>query len=316
MKEAAERGSTAAMVNYGKNLLNGEGIEKNYEEGIKWLRKSAREGNPDAASALYWELKEKNPEEAFDFLKQAAKGGVEGCLEFLIAKLAQNETMYVLDTLTEGKNALRKSEFEEYNYWLDLGIARDVTHAYSCKGIEMIKGENIPKDIKKGVEYISYAADKGDSTAMMQMAQYYSEGFPPYIERNIEKAISFCHETIRDNEEYDIYDGNAELLLGKIYVYPKYGMNNLTRGIQFLEQASKYGNSIADATLAELFSQGELISIDIDRALYYAEKFKASNGIQGERLYNDIYNKLSKQEESNNGQKEVKRKGILGFFRK
>lgn len=141
-------------------------------------------------------------------------------------------------------------------------------------------------------------------------------GFPPYIERNIEKAISFCHETIRDNEEYDIYDGNAELLLGKIYVYPKYGMNNLTRGIQFLEQASKYGNSIADATLAELFSQGELISIDIDRALYYAEKFKASNGIQGERLYNDIYNKLSKQEESNNGQKEVKRKGILGFFRK
>lgn len=86
--------------------------------------------------------------------------------------------------------------------------------------------------------------------------------------------------------------------LGKIYVYPKYGMNNLTRGIQFLEQASKYGNSIADATLAELFSQGELISIDIDRALYYAEKFKASNGIQGERLYNDIYNKLSKQEET------------------
>lgn len=51
-KERAERGDVDSQALYGKLLINGYGVSKNYDEGIRWMEKSAQQGNSGASDFL------------------------------------------------------------------------------------------------------------------------------------------------------------------------------------------------------------------------------------------------------------------------
>ena len=52
LKRAAEKGSVTGMRCLGTCYVNGDGVDVNYEEGIKWLRKAADAGSYTAAKLL------------------------------------------------------------------------------------------------------------------------------------------------------------------------------------------------------------------------------------------------------------------------
>lgn len=51
-KTRAEAGDMVAQLDYGWCLLRGEGVVQNYDEGISWIEKSSKQGNPDATDFL------------------------------------------------------------------------------------------------------------------------------------------------------------------------------------------------------------------------------------------------------------------------
>jgi hypothetical protein len=59
-KERAEKGSDSSQYALGMRYLNGDGVEKNTETGMKWLKESARNGN-DAAKKKLQELEASKP---------------------------------------------------------------------------------------------------------------------------------------------------------------------------------------------------------------------------------------------------------------
>lgn len=77
-KAKAERGDAEAQYYLGARYHNGEGVETDYAEAVKWYRKGAEQGYPDAQRGLgdcYNEGKgvEKNGTEAMKWYRKAAE---------------------------------------------------------------------------------------------------------------------------------------------------------------------------------------------------------------------------------------------------
>ena len=51
-REAAEKGDAKAQFNLGNCYFNGWGVSKNMAEAVKWYKKAARQGIPNAKKAL------------------------------------------------------------------------------------------------------------------------------------------------------------------------------------------------------------------------------------------------------------------------
>ena len=77
-KAKAEKGDASAQYNLGLMYANGEGVEKDYAEAVKWYRKAAEQGNAIAQSNLGWMYQyakgvEKDFVEAYAWYNIAAK---------------------------------------------------------------------------------------------------------------------------------------------------------------------------------------------------------------------------------------------------
>ncbi len=79
-RKAAEQGDATAQANLGWCYENGEGVEKNMSEAVKWYRKAAEQGHKDAQCNLgvcyeNGEGVEKDMTEAVKWYRKAAEQG-------------------------------------------------------------------------------------------------------------------------------------------------------------------------------------------------------------------------------------------------
>jgi len=87
-RQAAQDGNAEAQYRFGWALVKGEGIEKEPRLGLRWMLKSANQGNPDAQTFVGASYSGGNPElgvtknkqEAFKWLRLAADQGNKGGL--------------------------------------------------------------------------------------------------------------------------------------------------------------------------------------------------------------------------------------------
>ena len=80
LKKAAEQGDDLAQLRLGNCYENGDGVEKNLSEAVKWWRKAAEQGNAQAQCYLgicYYngDEVEKNLSEAVKWYRKAAEQG-------------------------------------------------------------------------------------------------------------------------------------------------------------------------------------------------------------------------------------------------
>lgn len=78
VRKAAARGNVSAQAHLGVCYLKGQGVQKDVDEGIKWVRKAAEQGNARAQNRLGWCYEygrgvESNYDEANKWYKLAAK---------------------------------------------------------------------------------------------------------------------------------------------------------------------------------------------------------------------------------------------------
>ena len=73
--EAAKEGSVDAQLYLGRMLCAGEGVEQNFEEGVKWLRIAAEAGSIKAMRLLTHKLRNEGSEEAYRWALAAAEAG-------------------------------------------------------------------------------------------------------------------------------------------------------------------------------------------------------------------------------------------------
>lgn len=92
--QKAENGDAGAQFNLGAMYKNGEGVEQNYQEALKWYKKAAEQGYADAQIILgsmhyVGQGVEQDKVMAFEWWSKAARQGNEAaqkCLDMLCAE--------------------------------------------------------------------------------------------------------------------------------------------------------------------------------------------------------------------------------------
>lgn len=154
--EAANGGITVAKYKLGKMFLNGDGVEKDTQKAVEWLKQAALEENGFAEYALgrlylQGEEVEKDTVAAEDYLLKAVKHG---------NKYAE----YVL-----GKEYLRGKNFpkdvEKAIDYLKHSAGKNFDFAEYTLGKIYLFGLGVEKDLPLAMEYLRSAAARGNEYA-------------------------------------------------------------------------------------------------------------------------------------------------------
>lgn len=160
-EKSIEKGCVKAMFKYGKILMNEEDhtIKR---RGINYIKLAADNGYPKAT--YYYALMlergkeiECNEKESIKYLKNAAKSGFTD---------AMYEYALSLDNYSHKVIILTGTKKESLYYFKKASAKGHIGATYQYS-MALIKGDGIPRNIKKGEKYIKIAAYKGNSDAMV-----------------------------------------------------------------------------------------------------------------------------------------------------
>lgn len=162
-KECAEEEDPRSQGVLGFYYLNGKGVNKNVEEGIKWLEKSALNGYQRAIFTLYnlykdGKLVEKDLEKAKQWL---IKGAEFKYLDFTTALIIT----YLID----------EKDVNSASFWADKILTKLNVDIVSSIGYRYLLGRNVDKDVDKAIKYFNAAANRGDIDSMSSLGDIYSD---------------------------------------------------------------------------------------------------------------------------------------------
>lgn len=213
-------GSLQAILHKANCYYNGEGIEENRLEALKWYEKAALLGSVEAMNYvgnIYYmgEGVPKNEGLALKWYMKAAQ---------LESSLAMN---YIGNMYCEGRGVAR--DFEKACYWYGQAVAKGNYTAMfnlgyiNCEaflrqdldGLEEIHqraengevkamyhmaycyhwGEGVPVDYEAARKWYECLAQKGEQTAMIWLAYMYFNG--QGVEKSVDEARQWCEKAIK-----------------------------------------------------------------------------------------------------------------------
>lgn len=133
-------------------------------------------------------------------------------------------------------------------------------------------------DIKKGLEYLKYAASKKYPPALFNLGSHYY-----YVEKNIDKALDYLEMAAKYNVK------EALTLLAIIYKEGIYTKMNISKSINYLQQASKLDHDIAHYILGALYLEGLVFDKNVKKAIYYLELASEKDNNKAYFLLGSIY---------------------------
>lgn len=139
-KKAGEKGLASAKTEYGKLLINGDGVKRNTGAGLKWIKEAALEGEPEAMMCMS------------DFYRN----GLAGYKWFLGSE----------SRIPESYKVFVEKDLSISQQWLDKAIEAGNPRAIKQK----------LKDISNTEEKLPYwekAAAQGDKDSMSELLKYY-----------------------------------------------------------------------------------------------------------------------------------------------
>ena len=140
--EAARRGDTQAASLYGFRLITGQGIAPDTTEGVKWIYLAARRGDPRAANNMGWLLTSgtgmpTDSVEAAEWYYRAAADGLPAGAYNLVGLVDSGAVTAPADSV--------------------------MAPVYALLGGAYSRGQGLPYNFGRSIEYFLHAAVAGDS---------------------------------------------------------------------------------------------------------------------------------------------------------
>ncbi|MEE1170964.1 MAG: MobP3 family relaxase [Ruminococcus sp.] len=151
-----------------------------------------------------------------------------------------------------------KTEYDFDLEYLKAAAENGNTWAMYCLGKELFLGENLPKEISQGFDWLVKAMNSGNQYAKYLLAKEYlsGENIPHYPDI----AVHLLEELSADNFEC------AEYRLGKLYYQGGDASQDISKAVYHLERAFAVGNQFAAYQLGKIYLN-ELQ--DTDKAIFY-----------------------------------------------
>ena len=220
IEQAAERGSAEDKYNIGNDYYNGNGVNKDYAEAIKWYRKAAEQGDVRSQLKLgecYYNGNGVNKDyaEAVKWWRRAAEQGNAN------AQLKLGECYY-------NGNGVNKDYAEAVKWYrraAEQGYVRSQLKLGNC----YYNGEGVNKDYAEAAKWYSKVAEQGNKDAVERLRKIAEQG-----------------------------DVNAQYALGNCY-YNGNGVNkDEAEAAKWYSEAAKQGNKDAVERLRKIAEHGNL----------------------------------------------------------
>lgn len=163
LKAQADSGDAAAQFQVGLRYTRGDGVMKDYVEGLKWVRKSAEQDYAEAE----WYLGncyiggrglDRDYDQAFQWIQKAAKQGI----------VDAEATLGVCYEFGHGV----EQNSGEANEWYRKAAPLNNAIAQNNLGAAMIQGRGTARDVIQGYKWILLSAAQGHKTALENVNRY------------------------------------------------------------------------------------------------------------------------------------------------
>jgi uncharacterized protein len=182
LKKKADAGDAAAQIKLGDMYsLGSDGVGRNLPEALKWYKKAADTGNPDAETKMGMMLEggfgtPKDPKQAMEYLDKAAQQGNT-------AAQMRLGSAYEMGRAVD-KNAKRAIQY--YEMAANAGVAK----AQVKLGDIYRDGlEEVPHDYQKSLSWYHKAADQKSPDGEYRVGFMYEQGFG--VQANMDEAINW-----------------------------------------------------------------------------------------------------------------------------
>lgn len=194
----AQKGDPKAQVALGLMYKKGEGVEKNYEEKVRWYRLAADQGYASAQRnlAISYSKGEGVPQDYGEALKWYKLAALQG----------DAAAQYGLGNFYSSEKEGIPQSFEEAVKWLKLAAEQGYVNAqYNLARLYYWYSEKTPEDYKEAFKWYTLAAEQGDSDAQFLLGTLYLRGHG--TEFDFKKGMMFCKLA------FDQGDTDAELVI-------------------------------------------------------------------------------------------------------
>ena len=185
---AADRGDANAQYRLGSCYSNGDGVETNKVEAVRWYRMAAEQGHAGAQGSLGMcyangDGVETNKAEAVKWCRKAAEQG-EGHAQFMLGMF-----YYFGDGVNQNK--------EEATKWFDAIQERDplMQYAWGCNFLRL----RAPELTKEAVKWFRKAAEQGEAHAQFMLGMCYFNGVG--ITQDKTEAVKWLQKAAKQGHE-------------------------------------------------------------------------------------------------------------------
>ncbi|MBQ6108577.1 MAG: sel1 repeat family protein, partial [Thermoguttaceae bacterium] len=178
LKKSADQGFVPAQTALGSYYVNTlKAGSKEFEEGLTLLSLAAAQGDVNAQMTLGGTLvDQKKVSDGVVWLEIAGMNGEKSIPELLKKiTITANDCYEISSAFFLGDGIIPKS-YEKFKYWGERAIAQGNTDALFTLGVYYFGGCNHEQNLKKGIDYLTKAADQGNAEAQALLAIAYRNG--------------------------------------------------------------------------------------------------------------------------------------------
>ena len=260
LRKKAEAGDVDAQFNLGVLYANGQGVERNYSEALKWYRQAAEQNNAAAQNnlgAMYEDGQGvgRDYAAAFKWYRQAAE-------QKLAAAQVNLGLMYA-----NGQGV--KQDYAEADRWWRAAAAQNNAIAAKNLGLMYYRGDGVAKDHVEAARWYRQAAEQNNAAAQTNLGVMYYQG--EGVERDFGQAFKWFRLAADQNV------ADAQVKLGIMYANGQGVQKDQAEAVKWYRKAAEQNEPTAQNNLGVLYANGQGVEKDYIQAYVYLNLASKTN---------------------------------------
>ena len=239
LRQSAEQGDAEAQNKLGMMYANGQGVEKDAREAVRWYQRAADQGLATAQVNLGWmydtgEGVEKNDREAAQWYRRAADQG-------------DAKAQFNLGVMYANGEGVEKNDREAAQWYRRAADQGDADAQFNL-GLMYDTGIGVEKDAREAAQWYRRAADQGFTKAQFNLGVMYANG--EGVEKNDREAAQWYRRAA------DQGFTKAQFNLGVMYANGEGVEKNDREAAQWYRRAADQGDADAQNNLGVMYDNG------------------------------------------------------------
>jgi TPR repeat protein len=255
LKELARQGNANAQFNLGLCYSDGDGVDKDQVEAVKWYRKAAEQGFADAQFNLGVCYSDgegviKDAGEAVKWYRKAAEQG-------------HASAQFNLGLCYSDGDGMDKDQVEAVK-WYRKAAEQGFADAQGNLGVCYANGEGVAKNHTEAVKWWRKAAEQGGANAQGNLGVCYANG--EGVAKNQVEAVKWYRKAAEQGF------APAQFNLGTYYAEGKVVAKDQVEAVKWFRKAAEQGFAAAQFNLGVIYADGRGVAKDAVEAMQWYRK--------------------------------------------